>query len=535
MTAEIATMRIDYTTDRFRLEGENGKMQERVGIIHGGVAMKKILFLLILFSFFVNVVVEAAQAKNPYNLTRYVASDGSYALFKPAGWSVIDGSKPGLLNLDVLDPSKTSRVTFSYGPNGPGYPTSLHFMTSTFGILKKAFPDIAISDIIASKDKMKSCATVSYKDMGVLLKGRCYFLITGKNTLFLAYNAPAQKLASSKGLLLTIASNVTLLNQSAYNQAWNNYRKAAQAAPAYNPILLQCAWRQAPDGSSKMIVPVNWDYLAARGTVLTCSKDGNWGFIFTSINATTIDYGVNVPTVIKSPYMPPAQFLPVIFSHFKTGFNVKITDRFPDNASNYQFPLMVGQQCVAEDLQASYLAKSKTPVLGAFKLINSYPSFAGPWYSIMTGFWAPEKEFYRYASVLSQIGQSFSIDDNYSRTYILSGLQNLERLKQKTAAAVQGLVDAVHDNQAAWEERQKIYDYIDWNRSQTIRGESDWVSGLEGGKVYHSDSWGTTDTQTGDHYRGSGYNYVNFEGSNPRYNENMQQINSYELWKKYKN
>jgi len=493
--------------------------------------MKKILSFLLLFSLVIPVAVWAAQGSNPYNLTRYVSSSGSFALYKPAGWKVIDGSRTGLVNLDVLDPSKTSRVTFSFGPNGPRYPTSLHFMSTTFGLLKKAFPDVTFTDIMATKDKMKSCATISYKDLGVQLKGRCYFLVSGNNTLFLAYNAPAQKLASSKGLLLTIASNITMLNQSAYVQARNNYKQGGQAAPSYQPIQVQCAWRQAPDGSCKMIVPVGWNYLASKGQVLTGSKDGNWGFIFTTICA---NLHLGTGDVIQSQFMPPDRFLPVIFNHFKTGTNVQILDKKTDQASNYQFPLFVGGQCMAEDLHARYVTRSGCTVLGAFKLINSYPSFAGPWYSIMTGFWAPEKEFYRYTDVLSQIGQSFSIDDNYSRAYILSGLQNLERLKKKTAAAIQGLYDAIHDNQAAWEERQRIYDYIDWNRSQTIRGESDWVSNLEGGKVYHSDSWGTTDTQTGDHYSGPGYNYVNFEGSNPRYNENMQQINSYELWKKYK-
>jgi hypothetical protein len=35
-------------------------------------------------------------------------------------------------------------------------------------------------------------------------------------------------------------------------------------------------------------------------------------------------------------------------------------------------------------------------------------------------------------------------------------------------------------------------------------------------------------SQSGDYYK-VGYNYTNFEGDNPRYNETMREISSYEL------
>ena len=62
------------------------------------------------------------------------------------------------------------------------------------------------------------------------------------------------------------------------------------------------------------------------------------------------------------------------------------------------------------------------------------------------------------------------------------------------------------------------------------RGDSYWVSDLEGGKVYHSDPYGTRDTQTGDYYEGGGFTYTNFEGQNPNHaSEGMREISSYEL------
>lgn len=62
------------------------------------------------------------------------------------------------------------------------------------------------------------------------------------------------------------------------------------------------------------------------------------------------------------------------------------------------------------------------------------------------------------------------------------------------------------------------------------RGRSYWVSDLEGGKVYETDSHGTRDTATGDYYEGQGYNWVNFEGQNPNHpSETMHEVSSGEL------
>lgn len=84
--------------------------------------------------------------------------------------------------------------------------------------------------------------------------------------------------------------------------------------------------------------------------------------------------------------------------------------------------------------------------------------------------------------------------------------------------------------QAAYDERQRSQDYIDHLRTGYIRGETDWISNIEGGTVYHTDSWGTRNTATGEYFEGQPYNYVNFEGQNPKYNEQMTEINNRQLY-----
>lgn len=192
--------------------------------------------------------------------------------------------------------------------------------------------------------------------------------------------------------------------------------------------------------------------------------------------------------------------------------------------------------CDAQDLTVRFNAKSGRTCLAAFKVINTAPSpISGIWYSIVSGFWAPEEKFAAYAPLLIQVGNSFQINEEYARNYIQSGLANLRRLQQKTQEAMQKLNQARYDQQKSWEANQARKDYSNWKFSQYIRGETDWVSSLEGGKVYHTDSWGTKDTWTGDFYGGKPYNTIDFEGQNPRHPslETMTEIDSFELYQKY--
>lgn len=88
--------------------------------------------------------------------------------------------------------------------------------------------------------------------------------------------------------------------------------------------------------------------------------------------------------------------------------------------------------------------------------------------------------------------------------------------------------------QTAYDERQRSMDYIDYQRTKYIRGESDWVSSMEGGTIYRSDRWGTKNTASGEYYEGQPYNYFNYTGKNPKYNEQMQEINNRQLYEKHK-
>jgi hypothetical protein len=148
------------------------------------------------------------------------------------------------------------------------------------------------------------------------------------------------------------------------------------------------------------------------------------------------------------------------------------------------------------------------------------------------GYSAPEARLATQRPLLLNVMASFAINDKYARRYIQAGLENLRRLQQKSEAAMQDLNATRAQDQRDWEARQERKAYMDSGWDDYRRGRSYWVSELEGGKVYETDSGGTQDTVTGQNYEGKPYNWVNFEGQNPRHpSETMREITSDELKK----
>ncbi len=116
------------------------------------------------------------------------------------------------------------------------------------------------------------------------------------------------------------------------------------------------------------------------------------------------------------------------------------------------------------------------------------------------------------------------------RALLLDILANLRVLARQTAGAMQGLYDAIHENQSDYEARAARKDAQDARGDDYRRGNSYWISDLEGGKVYATDPWGTADTSNGDRYEGSAYDYIHFDGHNPVHpSENMHEVSSYDL------
>lgn len=466
---------------------------------------------------------QIATAQTAGRIQPYVAESKLYGLYKPADWRVREDSRPDSFRIVVNSPDGASTVDFFWAPNAETRFDAVRFLAAYREMLSQTHPDVALSDVFVSRDGAKGVATVRFREGQNVIGGRYYFEANPNRLSAQGYTAPQAGLTASRPLLLNVMASF------AFTKA--QPRTAAGGGRALQPVVqIPLVPRRAQDGSLSMQVPEDWTFLGAGGKVVAFAQGGGMGFIFTSFTGNPMLRGATIAQgVIATQYQPPPRALATILEGLGHR-NVRIRSAQPDRATNQQFAATMRRQCDAQDIAVAWTSNGGAECLGSFKMINSLPSVMGQWFSIMAGTWGPGQDLYRYLPTLERVAASFSINDQYARQYIQAGLENLRRLQQQTQAAMQDLNRAREQNQADWEARQARKDFMDSKWDDYRRGNSYWVSDLEGGKVYHTDNWGTRDTVTGDYWEGKGYNWVNFEGQNPNYpSENMREVSSYEL------
>jgi hypothetical protein len=188
----------------------------------------------------------------------------------------------------------------------------------------------------------------------------------------------------------------------------------------------------------------------------------------------------------------------------------------------------------AEEFTYSYTNKKGQAAKGYSFGTSHAPVLGYNW-----GFWhitvvGPAEGFDAYVGNFAAMIRSWKVDEKFSKRHIQDGFTHLKAMEAATAAKIASNASSIRETmQAAYEERQRSQEYIDYQRTNYIRGQSDWVSDMEGGAVYHADSWGTENTWTGEFWEqreGRPYDYVHFEGKNPKYNEMMTPIDGRRLW-----
>ena len=483
------------------------------------IAPKSHLFLLIFLCF----DYPAGLAQSAASIQPYISPSKLYALYKPADWKVSEEPRDDSFRILVKSPDGASMVDFFWARNEQGKPDALWLVRTYRLLLGQAFPEVSFSEVFIARDSTRAVATVSCRTGKTLLKGRYYFESKATGISAQGYAAPEAQLASQRPIMLNVMASLSFGKAQAQN---------AQSRPVEQPpIQIPLVTRKAQDGSLSLKTPADWNFLAGGGKVIAASKDGGMGFIFTSIQGVPMLPKANIAQgVIGSPYLRPPQALTLILQAFGHR-NIRILSATPDSQTNQQYPLFArGARCDAQDIVAQWTSSNGPSCQGAIKVINALPSMTGIWNAILAGVWAPDTDFRRYFPLLEEVGASFAINDQFARQYIQNGLENLRRLQQKTNQAMQDLNRAREQNQADWEARQERKAYMDSKWDDYRRGNSYWVSELEGGKVYATDTWGTRDTVTGAYYEGKSYNWTNFEGQNPLHpSESMREISSYEL------
>lgn len=453
--------------------------------------------------------------RNP-SLRRYVSPEAAVELYKPADWLVRTEAEGSALRVVIAPPAGAEAVELRCAPNESGEVDALRLLVEEHRRWTARHGEVLLSETFATPDRAHAVTTVRYLDGDVRIEGRYYFESTAGWSSVQGYRCAASRLRERRSLLVDILSNLRLGSG------------AGQGMP--EPLPFTLGERRAPDGSLSIRIPADWTFTAGGGRVLTGAKQGGAGFVFTGFEVLPSDPGVPLaPTVLVARYQPPAQFLRTILSRFGNK-GIEVVSSEVDVATMQSFVATIGRGCDAADVIARWTSPEGQRCLGAFKLIDAKPSMLGMWFSIVTGCWAPEEDFVRHWPLLEAVGSSFAVDDGYARDYVRKGLARAKELAERTRRSMAELNRSREENQAAWEARQERKDFMNSRWDDYRRGQSYWVSELEGGKVYATDPWGTRDTGTGDYWEGGGHEYLHFEGENPRHpSETMREVSSYEL------
>ncbi len=459
----------------------------------------------------------ASSAAAAVRLQPYVAPSKLFALSKPADWIVTPVAGKDSYSINVASPDRKSQVNLLW--IRASQPDLLHFISACRSTLARSYPDIAFSKTYISRDNKRGLTTVTYQVAGIKAQGRAYFDLSPSGGFMQQYAAPQQQLAAQRPLMMNVIASVAFINPP-----------KGGAAGQTLPLQIALVDRRAADGSWTIKMPADWQFTGQKGRILAGQPGGSMGFIVTAFTGEpSLQRATLAQGIIGTRYQSPDQTLSFVLRGFGHS-NIVIKSSTPDQATMKQCLATVRGGCDAADQVAEWTSKEGAECVGSFKVTNNHPGAMGVWSTTLSGIWGPRKDLARYFPTLEKIGNSFAINGKFAHDYIAAGLENLRHEQAKTANAIADLNYTRQDMQRAWEDRQARKDYMDSKWDDYRRGNSYWVSDIEGGKVYHTDTWGTRDTETGDYYEGKAYNWTNFEGQNPRYpSEDMREISSYEL------
>ena len=444
-------------------------------------------------------------------MERHTSQDPPFVLYRPVGWKVRASTADQRLRILITEPDG-GEVELSYQPAGQRRPDALQLLAATLDELRHQHPDLAVSGVSACRaDASCAVASLAHGSAEGPVRQKL-FLHAGPDLVVLrSYRAPAARFEALRPLLLDVLTNVHL-------------------QPGPPAAALPLVKRRAPDGSLSLGVPAQWQFQAGRGMAVASAPAGEAGFMFTSFQVFPAGLAVRpAPGTYASRYLPPPEFLTMVWESFRNR-DVRILRVSPDVETAAGCPRNLQRACEAADVTLSWSSPQGRAAVGGVKVLTVRPGVTGQWFGIVAGIWCPAGELTRWLPTLDAVAASFAIDDWYARGYIEQGVRRLRALEAQTRGAMNGLYQAVAENQRDYERRAERREASEARQDDYRRGNSYWVSDLEGGKVYATDPWGTTDTTTGDRREGDGYGYIHFEGQNPIHrSEQMREVSSFEL------
>lgn len=475
------------------------------------------------FTLAASSVAQAGNKSPQAGVRKYVSKQGNFVAYVPQGWTVNENLSNGCLTVQVQDPKQQFQATKMVGANLLGGDV-LALAGAFVQTARRQYPDATLGNVWASQQQDCVAFEGTYMDPR---RGprefRCWVTGKGRDFVLSAIEAPRGRLTTERTRLLNIQANIRVMKGAVGSKP---------AVPTAQPLRSQ----RLSDGSAIVGLPAGWTCRTiGAGAFVAEAPNGGGSFCVASVSVISPRLGVRVPGAFISERLQPAAAVRFLGQQSGLATAIRFEEIKPraDLAAQMRRVYTVGPVDAAE-LVYTFTAADGNRRKGYSLAVSLGTRLQTNWALWHMSVSAPVGQFDAMLPTFVAMIESFRVDDQFAMNYVAQGMARLRQLQKETAAKIaQNARDIRAMMQAAYDERQRSQDYIDYIRTQYIRGESDWISTVEGGAVYHTDSWGTRNTATGEYYQGSPYDYVRFRGKNPKYNELMTPINSRLLFERY--
>jgi len=455
-----------------------------------------------------------AQGKPDFSKYEYyVTEDGAFGLYRPKEWKVSTQKYPNGKMVFVSDPKDLCFASTTFLENIDLKLDAVRFAGATLKNVTKQMPDLKIVEARSSKDRMHT--VVKYQRTGAKktpIEGKYTFNVKRPNASVFGYEAPSKQFKEMVSTLLTIITNVTVLDDQKVQKV------ASQGAPQgqqKGPTTLSMRKTSAPDGTCSLLVPEGWKFTAGKGATLCTSPREDSGYLYTPIGfvaRSRIPYfnSANIPG-LHYEYMPPVDAL-ITASKHSGGTNHRVIERYSNQAWANQASAYLKKRVDAELALISVTNKHGVPCTGYYDVFGSPPDNAGQWGIIVMGIWAPTPQFGQQLPSLIKIAESYRLNEQWAAEYVRQGMERVRELMKKTSSMMSRYADEMRQSSlASHQNRMKSGDFISYKFSTYMRGEQEWVTKLEGGQLYTTDHWGLS--VDGKYVvEGPPFNYYNYRG-----------------------
>jgi hypothetical protein len=462
-------------------------------------------------------VQSAGSADKKPDMKKMVTDQANFVVYAPQDWRANETANPGFRSIAVTDPTGQYQVTLfcGFSPAGDDVAALTGFFVRE---IRKTYPDLKAAEAKMAKGRLVFDGT--YTDAKKNPKEFRFWTSVGQGWFTASViEAPRGKLDAARQQLLTILSNIRV-TKGAYDTM------AGEKLPMITHRL--------SDGSASFHVPNDWQVRdIGVGAFIAGDPTGQYAFLVASAEAITPQVGASGPGFIVSNQLDPHEALAFFAGRQGLMNNIRFLEVTPCQEVNAQLAQGYNGPANAEEFVYTFTnaqglsSKGYTFGISFGSRLNINWRL---WHMTVTG---PADKFDAFVPNYADMLHSYAINDEFAKQYIAAGMARVREMERQTSALVARNAQEIRSMMnAAFQERMRSGDYIDYQRTSYIRGTSDWISDVEGGAVYHSDSWGTTNTATGDYYKGAPYNYVNFEGQSPKYNEQMTPVNDRATWER---